>query len=206
LDAQFNSFVTNEQLTSAQAHQFAQFLTLLQEWNKKINITRIIDPQEVIAYHFQDSLRIGDFFDMNALTGIADVGAGGGFPGIPLAIKWPHLNIVLIEVNQKKVRFLQTVIKELGLKQIEVIDTDWRTFLRTTSYPTDLVCARASLQPAELVRMFKPGCAYQEATLVYWASAQWQPKQAELPFLCTEHEYQVGDKIRKYAIFKRSCA
>lgn len=129
MDVQFNSFVTHEQLTKVQADQFAQFLTLLQEWNKKINITRISNTEEVIAYHFQDSLHIGDFFDMKKVSGVADVGAGGGFPGIPLAIKWPHLNIVLIEVNQKKVRFLKTVINELDLKHVTVVDTDWRTFL-----------------------------------------------------------------------------
>ena len=70
--------------------------------------------------------------DLNKVKVIVDVGSGAGFPGIPLKILFPHLGIILIEVNKKKQRFLQTVIRILELKDIEVCGLDWRTFLRKT--------------------------------------------------------------------------
>jgi 16S rRNA (guanine(527)-N(7))-methyltransferase RsmG len=201
--ALWQEFIRTEKLTAHQAQQFEQYLSLLLEWNEKINLTRITDFPSIIAYHFQDSLRIADCIDFNTIQGAADVGTGAGFPGIPLCIKFPALRMTLLEVIEKKAEFLQCVIDELGLSNCTVNTLDWRTFLRQSSDPVELFMARASLQPEELVRMFKPSSAYKDGQLVYWASKRWQPSSPEKPFLVKLSEYRVGDQQRVYAFFKR---
>ena len=198
----WQTFIEKEQLTPLQASQFEQYLGLLLEWNEKTNLTRITDFPSIVAYHFQDSLRLGDFIDFSTIREAGDVGTGAGFPGIPLCIKYPHLRMMLLEVNLKKAAFLQEVIKELNLANCVVETVDWRTFLRHTQYPIELFLARASLQPEELVRMFKPGSAYKGGQMVYFASSYWHPGAAEKPYMVKMQEYHVGDQRRVYAFFK----
>lgn len=197
----WQSFVDNEQLTEAQGQQFKRYKDLLLEWNKRSNLTRITDESAIIQDHFSDSIQLRHFINFGVLRGIADVGSGGGFPGIPLKILFPKLFVVLIEVNQKKVKFLHEVCKELVFENVEIYDNDWRTFLRITHYPVDVVCARASLQLDALVRMFKANCPYNKAQLVYWASQKWQMGTAEKPFFKKEESYRVGNKRRRYIFF-----
>lgn len=200
----WQSFIQYNGLNNRQVEQFEKYLAMLDVWNKKTNITRITSATDVILYHLQDSLQVDRFIDIPSKKGMADVGTGGGFPGIPLKIKYPHLPIVLIEVNSKKILFLEAVIKELGLEGIEVCSLDWRTFLRKSDYEIDLFCSRASLHPDELVRVFSPMCDYRHATLIYWASIGWQPEGPEREFLQAEQSYMVGDKERKYVFFALS--
>lgn len=197
----WKEFIHDQQLNATQSKQFEQYFHLLDEWNKKTNITRITSQEDVIQYHFQDSFLIGRYIDIPSKKGIADVGSGGGFPGIPLKIKYPEVPIVLIEVNAKKVSFLETVIQELGLENIHVSTLDWRTFLRKAEYDLDLFCSRASLHPDELIRIFSPTCRYRHAILIYWASTNWQPEALEKPFLQAQEKYVVGDKERNYVFF-----
>lgn len=197
----WQQFVDEYQLSSLQEQQFAYFLQLLIEWSEKINLTTIIAPSAIIKYHFQDSLALGKAVDMHTLSTICDVGTGAGFPGIPLAIKYPNLRIILLEVNHKKMDFLDLVINKLELEQVEIYPRDWRTFLRTTDDVVDLFCARASLQPEELMRMFKPGCRYKDARLVYWAAVDWQPVDKEGDYIKKQIPYHVGNKKRQLVLF-----
>lgn len=200
-EQEFTFFVKQQQLTELQAQQCKLYIQLLIEWNKKFNLTTITDVSQIIAYHFLDSVSIRNYIDFTSVSATADVGTGGGFPGLPLKILYPHLHVYLIEVNQKKIIFLQEVVDRLGLTNVEMINLDWRTFLRKTDYAIDLFCARASLAPEELIRIFKPG-PYQDAQLVYWASGDWQPQSKEQPFLVKEFAYSIKSKQRKYVLFK----
>jgi 16S rRNA (guanine527-N7)-methyltransferase len=165
-------------------------------------LTSITDLKSIIYYHFQDSLKIQHYIDFKALHTIADVGTGGGFPGIPLKIRFPHVKLVLIEVNHKKISFLEEVIRELNLTDITIYDEDWRTFLRKTDEPIELFCARASLQPVELIRMFQPSCVYRHAKLVYWASTHWQAEGKLLPYVQNEFTYSVGARREKFVLLE----
>jgi 16S rRNA G527 N7-methylase RsmG len=111
--------------------------------------------------------------------------------------------MTLIEVNNKKRSFLEHVAQELQLDNVIIYPFDWRTFLRTTEHKIDYFFARASLQPEELVRVFKPSCAYKDATLVYWASKQWTAEKIELPFLENEIVYRLDTVERKFVFFKQ---
>lgn len=194
-------FCSDYQLNEFQQSQFAAFGSLLLDWNTKHNLTAITDVSGVISDHFSDSLSITKFLDLRTSRGLADVGAGGGFPGIPLKIMYPELPMMLIEVNAKKIAFLQRVIESLQLPSITTSDLDWRTFLRKTSFDLDLFCARASLRPDELIRMFSPTGHYNHARLVYWASQNWQLEEKEKKYLEREEDYTIENKRRKLLIF-----
>jgi len=197
----WETFIASEQLHKDQINQFEKYLSLLLEWNKITNLTAITDIAAIIKYHFQDSLQAAKEVDFAMVRSIVDVGSGAGLPGIPLKIRYPHLFVLLIEVNRKKIAFLHAVIEALKIKSIEVYSLDWRTFLRKTVYNVDMVCARASLKPEELIRMFKPSSPYKKATLLYWASEQWVPGKKEQPLVKKEILYTVGNKKRKLIFF-----
>jgi len=195
----WEKFASEEALSPLQLEQFKKYHALLIEWNEKINLTAITDPLEIITYHFQDSLAVNRFVDFKSLTMISDVGTGGGFPGIPLKIKYPHLKVILIEVIQKKITFLQEVVDQLGLEGVEMCDMDWRNFLRHTEYPIDLFVSRASLRPEDLIHMFKGASPYQGKQIGYWASQNWVPSKKDELYINATHEYTVG-KLRKLIV------
>lgn len=106
-------------LSSEQLAQFARYRELLLDWNQRVNLTSITEPEEVLSKHFLDSLAcilsIPPERWQEPLA-LLDVGSGAGFPGLPLQIVFPHWQITLLEATGKKVRFLEAVISELGLQ------------------------------------------------------------------------------------------
>ncbi len=190
------------ELSADKVAQLQRYAELLIEWNERMNLTALCEPEEIIAYHFKDSLEISRFYPVYKATLVADVGTGAGFPAMPLKIMYPELPLLLIEVSSKRIAFLREVIATFNMQQVEIVDLDWRTFLRKTTYSVDLFIARASLAPSELVRIFKAQSHYKEAHLIYWASQQWQPDDAVSSYMYERHEYTVGDKKRQYVFFK----
>jgi len=200
-ESSFKKMHDDFSLTLEQIFLYQKYLHMLREWNTKFNLTTILEPQKIVENHFHDSLAISQHIDFSEINTIVDVGTGAGFPGIPLKILFPHLHVILIEVNAKKRIFLEHIIKQLGLESVTIYSQDWRTFLWQAVYSVDYFFARASLQPEELVRMFKPSCVYKDAQLVYWASKKWIASDMEKPFIYKEVEYEVGDVVRKYVFF-----
>jgi 16S rRNA (guanine(527)-N(7))-methyltransferase RsmG len=203
----WREFIRRHKLTQEQGNQFKQYYTLLNQANELYNLTTITDLPSVLTNHFDDSLALALFVDCNSLSSIADVGSGAGFPGIPLKIKYPHLSIIMVEVVHKKIMFLQSVVETLNLSHAYTTHYDWRTFLRKTDYPIELFCARASLKPDELIRMFKPSSIYNNRQLVYWASYMWHENKREAPYIKKEEWYTLDggeNKRRKLVFFARS--
>lgn len=197
----WQAFANQESLNQEQIIQFKTYYEQLVQWNEIVNLTRITYLNEVIAYHFQDSLSFSYTVPCNDIITIADIGSGAGFPSIPLKIKYPHLKIIIIEVSGKRIAFLEHLIKELNLNNVILYQQDWRTFLRHSTEHIDYFCARASLSIPELLRAFKPTSTYRNSQLVYWASDQWQPLEAEKAFVQKIIPYIVGNKHRKLVFF-----
>lgn len=202
-DLLWDTFQTKCNLSDYQVSQFKRYKDLLQEWNKKFNITTITQDRSIIKHHFADSLMLARFFDFKSIKSALDVGSGGGFPGIPLKIAFPHLHIVLLEVNKKKKQFLEAVISQLELNNIEVCDYDWRTFLRTTEGEIELFVSRAALPAEELTRLFKENSSYKNATLFYWADRTWAPDPKTAPFVVERFDYTLSHKQRSLIVMKK---
>jgi 16S rRNA (guanine527-N7)-methyltransferase len=196
----WKDFSLRHHLTISQLTMFQEYYVRLVSANERYNLTAITDLEHVITDHFDDSLALIKKIDCSKLKGLADIGTGAGFPGIPLKIIYPSMPLYLIEVSEKKRSFLQELIDAFLFEQVHLSELDWRTFLRKTFYDIDLFCARASLQPEELIRVFKPASPYRHATLVYWAAQGWEPSQAVQQYLTTTMSYQVGAKQR-YLVF-----
>lgn len=139
-------------LTETQKQQFDKFYELLVEWNKVMNLTGITEYEEVNEKHFVDSLSIVKAVDMNQVSSVIDVGTGAGFPGIPLKIAFPHLKVVLLDSLNKRINFLNTVINELGLKDISTIHGRAEDFAKKPEYreQSDLCVSRAVANLATL--------------------------------------------------------
>lgn len=102
-----------------QLEQFFEYMNLLIEWNEKMNLTAIIDPEEIILKHFIDSITI--LKDIKNESKVVDVGTGAGFPGIPLSIMNSTLKITLVDSLNKRLIFLKEVVDRLKLNNIEII-------------------------------------------------------------------------------------
>jgi 16S rRNA (guanine527-N7)-methyltransferase len=111
-------------LDVAQVERFARYRALLLDWNTRVNLTSITDPAEVVTRHFLDSLTcvlaLPTEWRERGIT-LIDVGSGAGFPGLPLAIALPNWQVTLLEATGKKVRFLEAVVAELGLANVESV-------------------------------------------------------------------------------------
>ncbi|MDD7390360.1 MAG: 16S rRNA (guanine(527)-N(7))-methyltransferase RsmG [Lachnospiraceae bacterium] len=108
-------------LTDRQAQQFRQYYDMLVEKNKVMNLTAITEYREVVVKHFLDSVYLGKYADLSGSISVIDVGTGAGFPGIPLKIMYPEMKMVLLDSLNKRIRFLQDVINELALDQVEAV-------------------------------------------------------------------------------------
>lgn len=108
-------------LSEAQTDQFMQYLSLLLEWNEKMNLTAITDPVEVVQKHFIDCISVLPHLDLQGGETMIDVGTGAGFPGVPLKIANPALQVTLLDALQKRLTFLDTLTQSLDLYDVTLV-------------------------------------------------------------------------------------
>lgn len=134
--------VLNVELTDKQADQLMRYKELLVEWNEKMNLTAITEDMEVITKHFLDCLTVQSSIDLAQVKSLVDVGTGAGFPGLVLKIAFPNVHITLIDSLNKRLKFLQHVIDELGLTGIECVHSRAEDLGKNKAYREQFeVCA-----------------------------------------------------------------
>lgn len=140
------------QLTDTQVNQFETYYELLVEWNKVMNLTGITEYDEVMQKHFVDSLSIVKAADLGQCKKVLDMGTGAGFPGIPIKIVYPHLEVVLLDSLNKRIKFLNEVIGKLGLSGITAIHGRAEDYAKQKEYREmfDLCVSRAVANLASL--------------------------------------------------------
>jgi len=143
-------------INSDQLDKLERYYQLLIEWNKKINLTAITEKEEVYLKHFFDSLTLIKAVDLNKDLSLCDVGTGAGFPGIVLKIVFPKLRITLIDSLKKRIDFLNIVIQELDLKDIEALHIRMEDYSRNNREKFDIVTSRAVARTEILVEICIP--------------------------------------------------
>mgnify|MGYP004547875275 FL=1 len=132
----------NITLTKHMLEQLEKYDEVLRSENKKYNLTAIKNKEDVYLKHFYDSLTLSKIIKLENQS-LCDIGTGAGFPGMVLKIIYPNLKVTLVDATEKKCKFLQLVIQELGLKDIEVIHARAEIYSKTVREKYDIVTSRA---------------------------------------------------------------
>ena len=143
-------------ITETKLNQLEKYYKMLVEYNKVMNLTGITEKEEVYLKHFYDSLTIAKIIDLNKEETLCDIGTGAGFPGLVLKIFYPNLKITLVDSLNKRINFLNDVIKELNLQKIETIHARMEEYARNNIEKFDVVTARAVAQMYFLLEVSIP--------------------------------------------------
>jgi len=131
------------ELSEEQKNQFLRYYQLLVEWNEKINLTAIVEKEQVYLKHFYDSATLTKLIDLNSIQSLCDIGTGAGFPGVVLKILYPNLQVTLVDSLNKRINFLNIVIEELCLSKIEAIHARAEEYAKDNREIYDVVTSRA---------------------------------------------------------------
>ncbi|MBB6450591.1 16S rRNA (guanine527-N7)-methyltransferase [Geomicrobium halophilum] len=148
----------NITLDDTQERQFSTYYETLVAWNQKMNLTGITEEYEVYEKHFYDSLLASCCYPFMNVSTLADIGGGAGFPGIPLKICFPHLQLTVIDATKKRIQFLQHLVKELALENVNVIHMRAEDAAREVNHRDhyDVVIARAVAKMPVLAELCLP--------------------------------------------------
>lgn len=146
------------QLNAYQKEQFSIYFTTLIEWNEKINLTGLTSESDVYLKHFFDSLSAAFYFDFTKIQSVCDVGAGAGFPSIPLKICYPHLQVTIVDSLKKRIGFLNQLSVALSLENVAFYHDRAENMGKNVSFREsfDLVIARAVARMSVLSELCLP--------------------------------------------------
>jgi 16S rRNA (guanine527-N7)-methyltransferase len=181
-------------LGDQQVLQIQQYIKILLTWNEKINLTAIRDPREILYRHFCESMYAASVVPVENGR-LADVGSGAGFPGLPLKIMRPDLQAILIESNLKKAAFLAEVIRELELRDTQVLVRRYEELGEEVA-PLDFVCSRAL---GEFVPFLEWALSDQLATkqVILWIGARDLPEIQKIPCWDWREPVQIPQSLRR---------
>jgi 16S rRNA (guanine527-N7)-methyltransferase len=149
--------------------RIATYIELLIKWNRKIALTTVTDPEEIVKFHFGESLFATSRYNFEN-SRLADVGTGGGFPGLPLALAVPTLSVTLIESNLKKCAFLAEILRELKIQNASIFSGRME-FFSAGPVPFNFVAARAFGQFDDL-RAWAKAHLSDRGQLILWLGEQ----------------------------------
>lgn len=164
------------ELTDRQMQQFADYYQLLVATNRQVNLTRITEKNDVYLKHFYDSLTgaLAEPWLQNEQLTLCDIGAGAGFPSLPLKIAFPQLKVTIVDSLNKRINFLQELVTKLGLTEVELIHDRAETFSAKKAAHRemyDLVTARAVARLSVLSELCLPAARVGGELVAYKASA-----------------------------------
>lgn len=143
--------VTNEQL-----NKLEELYNLMINYNKKVNLTRITEKEDVYLKHYYDSLTLIKGIDLNQIDTMCDIGTGAGFPGLVIKIFYPNINMTLVDALNKRIIYLNEVIEKLNLKNIKAIHKRAEDLSKKEEDKFDLVVSRAVAKIDKLIKFCMP--------------------------------------------------
>ena len=193
-----------EEATPAYLDRCAEHALIVQEGNRRMNLTKIVDPREIAAKHYLDSWRAARLLPLMGRT-LLDLGSGGGYPGIPIALSEPNASVLLLESTQKKAEFLSESIARMKLTNVKAIALRAEDYLARNH--VDVVIVRAVSSVRENVRILRK-VRHSLRDLVMMKGPSWSrevragEREAErLGFrLDTVWEYQLPEELGQRAV------
>jgi 16S rRNA (guanine527-N7)-methyltransferase len=181
-------------LTESRAQLLSRHIQLMLEWNLRLNLTRITGTEEIIVRHLLDSILPAKFLPSSGWA--LDVGTGAGFPGIPLKIVYPDLQMVLLDSSRKKVSFLVAASAALGLKGIRVLHGRWQDFGKVKEHADkfELITMRALKLEPEHITSLASVVLVAGGVLAWWGvgadrlAGHRGPETAKRSFHCMEFQ------------------
>jgi 16S rRNA (guanine527-N7)-methyltransferase len=172
-------FSVGLELTDVHVTQLSTYLDLLLKWNSRMNLTSVREPEQIVSRHFGDSLFAASLVASASprAKSLMDVGSGAGFPGIPIKIAMPPLQLTLIEAQQKKATFLREVVRALNLSDAQVANTRADQFGRTA----DLVTLRAVESFEQILPVAERLVAAQGTMVLLIGTAQAEKAKSLIP-------------------------
>ena len=162
--------------------RYSKYMEMTLKWNEKVNLTSITDPAEFVEKHFLDSLAVVDSYEIEDAETIVDIGTGGGFPGIPLAIVFPEKKFTLIDSLDKRMKIVQQMADEIGLKNVRTVHGRAEELGQSKQYREkfDLCVSRAVANLAVLSEYCLPFVAVEGAFIAFKGpDAEEEAMQAE---------------------------
>ncbi len=131
------------EVTDEEISKLEKYADLLKEWNEKINLTAITEKEQVFLKHFYDSLTLVKIINLDKVDNLCDLGTGAGFPGLVLKIFFPQLKLTLVDALNKRINFLDVVVKELSLENVTLVHARAEEYGKDHRECFDVVTARA---------------------------------------------------------------
>jgi len=187
-------------LSGAQTAQVREYVRLLRKWNQSVSLTSVMDPLEIVARHFGESMFVNCLIPVENCR-LADLGSGAGFPGLALKIANPTLQVKLIESNKKKCAFLSEIVRSLELANVEILSDRFEE-IRTSNDFAELITARALGGFTEILTWSKRALS-PRGHLVLWLGGEDSSKVSSTPGWLWQPAVRIPDSQRRFILIGR---
>jgi len=188
------------QLSTGQIAKIQEYIRLLLKWNHSVNLTSVVDPAEILARHFGESMFICSFIPVEKCR-LADIGSGAGFPGLALKIACPGLRLILIESNKKKCAFLSEVVRALNLENVEVMPIRFEE-ARVAPDFAEVITARAVGGFSDVLRWAKTALA-RRGHVILWLGGEDSTKVSSTPGWIWRPAVRIPESQRRFVLIGR---
>ena len=183
-----------------QIAKIREYIRILLRWNESISLTTVVDPAEIVARHFGESMFACSLLHVENCR-LADIGTGSGFPGLALKIICPNLRVVLVEPNKKKCAFLQEVVRTLELNEVEVIASRFEE-IRSSPDFANIITARALGGISDLLRWARGSLSFR-GHVVLWIGSEDSTRVSTEPGWIWQPAVKVPESQRRFILIGR---
>ena len=187
-------------LTAGQIAKIQEYIRLLLKWNQSVSLTSVVDPVEILARHFGESMFICCLIPVEKCR-LADIGSGAGFPGLAVKIACPELRLTLIESNNKKCAFLSEVVRALELENVEVMPVRFEE-ARVSPDFAELVTARAVGGFPDILRWAKTALA-RRGHVILWLGGEDSTRVSSTPGWIWKPAVKIPESQRRFVLIGR---
>jgi 16S rRNA (guanine527-N7)-methyltransferase len=184
-------------LTAGQIAKIQEYIRLLSKWNQSVSLTSVVDPVEILARHFGESMFLCSLIPVEKCR-LADIGSGAGFPGLAVKIACPEIHLTLIESNKKKCAFLSEVVRALDLENVEVMPIRFEE-ARVAPDFAEVITARAVGGFSDVLRWAKTALA-RRGHVILWLGGEDSTKVSSTPGWIWRPAVRIPESQRRFVL------